>query len=287
MMTRAIVARARAPGTPGRRSRARGSVFLISGSPRPSAPWQRAQICAYMTAGIDRDGRPGVVAGRAARGTARGPSQHEQRNSSAPALPIGLLPPWRRPARTALGPPRWKAAAFSRSPAASACPRRNPCDAAYSRTSCVIFIEQKCGPHIEQKCAPLAAGAGNVSSWNSRAVSGSSDRLNWSCQRNSKRALLSASSRSLRARVALGQVRRVRRDLVGDDAVLDVLPVRQAQVLLGRDVAEHGRAVPADHGRADGRRDVVVARRDVGHQRPERVEGRLVAEPRAACPCSP
>ena len=43
---------------------------------------------------------------------------------------------------------------------------------AYSRTSCVIFIEQKCGPHMEQKCATLAPSAGRVSSWKERAVSG-------------------------------------------------------------------------------------------------------------------
>jgi len=60
----------------------------------------------------------------------------------------------------------------------------------------VIFIEQKCGPHIEQKCASFAPSAGRVSSWNSRAVSGSSERLNWSSQRNSKRAFESASSHS-------------------------------------------------------------------------------------------
>src|SRR5712691_7349107 len=54
--------------------------------------------------------------------------------------------------------------------------------------SCVIFIEQK--------WASLAPSAGRVSSWNSRAGSGSSERLNWSSQRNSKRALLSASSHS-------------------------------------------------------------------------------------------
>src|SRR5712691_3369091 len=57
-------------------------------------------------------------------------------------------------------------------------------------------MEQKWGPHIEQKWASLAPSAGRVSSWNSRAVSGSSERLNWSAQRNSKRALLSASSHS-------------------------------------------------------------------------------------------
>src|SRR5712691_6777717 len=42
----------------------------------------------------------------------------------------------------------------------------------------------------------LAPSAGSVSSWNSRAVSGSSERLNWSSQRNSKRAFESASSHS-------------------------------------------------------------------------------------------
>ena len=39
-----------------------------------------------------------------------------------------------------------------------------PC-CAYSRTSCVIFIEQNLGPHMLQKWAVLAAGAGRVSSW--------------------------------------------------------------------------------------------------------------------------
>ncbi len=81
-----------------------------------------------------------------------------------------------------------------------------------------------------------------------------------------------------RARVSLGEIRRVRRDLVGDDAVFHVLLVRQAQVLLGRHVAEHRRAEPSDHGRADRRRDVVVARRDIGHEGAEGVEGRLVAD---------
>ena len=49
-------------------------------------------------------------------------------------------------------------------------------------------------------------------------------------------------------------------------------------MLLGRDVAEHGRAEPADHGRPDGRSDVVVAGRHIGGQRPQRIEGRLVAD---------
>lgn len=47
---------------------------------------------------------------------------------------------------------------------------------------------------------------------------------------------------------------------------------------LGRDVAEHRRAEPADHGCAYPRGDVIVARRDIGRQRPERVERRLAAD---------
>src|SRR5437899_2615149 len=54
----------------------------------------------------------------------------------------------------------------------------------------------------------------------------------------------------LRAGMALGQVRRVRGDLVRDDAGLHVVLVVQAQVILGRDIAEHRAAEPADHGRA-------------------------------------
>ncbi|CSD05160.1 Uncharacterised protein [Vibrio cholerae] len=51
------------------------------------------------------------------------------------------------------------------------------------------------GPHIEQKCATLPDSCGRVSSWKARAVTGSSARLNWSSQRNSKRAFDNALSR--------------------------------------------------------------------------------------------
>ena len=44
-----------------------------------------------------------------------------------------------------------------------------------------------------------------------------------------------------------------------------------------RDVAKHGAAVPADHCRADRAGDVIVAGRDVGGERAERVERRFVA----------
>ena len=41
-------------------------------------------------------------------------------------------------------------------------------------------MEQNLGPHMEQKWAVLAGSCGSVASWYSRAVTGSSDRLNWS-----------------------------------------------------------------------------------------------------------
>ena len=49
-------------------------------------------------------------------------------------------------------------------------------------------------------------------------------------------------------------------------------------MLFGGDVAEHGRAVHADDRCTDSRSDVVVARCHVDGQRPEGVEGRLVAQ---------
>ena len=47
-------------------------------------------------------------------------------------------------------------------------------------------------------------------------------------------------------------------------------------MLFGGDVAEHGAAELSDHRRSDGGSDVIVARGDVGGQRPQGVEGRLV-----------
>ena len=41
-------------------------------------------------------------------------------------------------------------------------------------------MEQNLGPHMEQKWAVLAGSCGSVASWNRRAVTGSSDRWNWS-----------------------------------------------------------------------------------------------------------
>src|SRR5580658_5344362 len=64
-----------------------------------------------------------------------------------------------------------------------------------------------------------------------------------------------------------GQIRRVGRNLVGNDSILDVLFVRQTEMLLWRHVTEHGTAVPTDHGGANGAGDVVITGSDVGRQR--------------------
>src|ERR1041384_175187 len=63
-----------------------------------------------------------------------------------------------------------------------------------------------------------------------------------------------------RAGTVTGNIGGMGRNLVSNDTGFDVLAVRQPQVLLGRDVTKHGGPVPADHGRADGRGDVVIAR---------------------------
>ena len=78
--------------------------------------------------------------------------------------------------------------------------------------------------------------------------------------------------------MAFGEIRRVGRDFIGDDALTDVFFVRQSQVFFGRDVAEHGGSEPPYHRGADTAGDVVIPRGDVGRQRSQGVEGRLVAD---------
>ena len=48
-------------------------------------------------------------------------------------------------------------------------------------------------------------------------------------------------------------------------------------MLFRRHVAEHGAAEPADHRRPNARREVVIARRNIGSQRPQGVERCFVA----------
>ena len=54
-----------------------------------------------------------------------------------------------------------------------------------------------------------------------------------------------------RRRMALGQIGGMGGDAIGDHARLHIVAVGQAQMLLGRDIAKHGGAEPADHRRAD------------------------------------
>src|SRR5262249_54128389 len=53
-------------------------------------------------------------------------------------------------------------AAFSFSPASTACSTPTPCALAKSRICWVISMLQNFGPHIEQKCASLAPSAGSI-----------------------------------------------------------------------------------------------------------------------------
>ena len=65
----------------------------------------------------------------------------------------------------------------------------------------------------------------------------------------------------------------VRGNLVRDNAGLHVVAIRKPEMFFRCDVAKHGGAVPADHRRADGRRDVIVTRCDIRRERAERIEG--------------
>ena len=69
----------------------------------------------------------------------------------------------------------------------------------------------------------------------------------------------------------------MRRDLVGNDAFTHIVLVRQSEMLFRGDIAQHGRAVPADHRRANRGGNVIVAGGNIGGQRPQGVERRLTA----------
>ena len=79
------------------------------------------------------------------------------------------------------------------------------------------------------------------------------------------------------ARPAFGQVGGVGGQFVGNDAGAHVFFVGQAEMLFRGNVTQHGRAVPADIGRAYARSDVVVAGGNIRNQRAECVERRFKA----------
>ena len=68
-------------------------------------------------------------------------------------------------------------------------------------------------------------------------------------------------------------------DLRCDHSLPDVVDIRKRQVLRRCEVAQEVRSVLGRHGPSDRSDDVVVAGGDIGHQRTEDVEGRIVAEP--------
>ena len=63
--------------------------------------------------------------------------------------------------------------------------------------------------------------------------------------------------------MAFGEIGGVGGNFVGNQALLNVFFIRQAEVLFWRHVAEHRAAEPADHGGANSRGEMVVARRDI------------------------
>ena len=81
----------------------------------------------------------------------------------------------------------------------------------------------------------------------------------------------------LRGWVAFGQVRGMGRELVGNHADFDIITIRQAEVLFRGDIAKHGGAEPANHRRANAGGDVIIARRNVGCEWPQRIERRFAA----------
>jgi hypothetical protein len=156
------------------------------------------------------------------------------------------------------------------------------CNRANSRTSWLIFIEQNFGPHMLQKCAVFCAFG-----WQRLVVIllrcvGVERQVELVAPAEFEARLAERIVAHLCGGVAFGEVGRVGGELVGHNADLHIVAVGQAQMLLGRDVAEHRRAVPADHRRADAAGDMVISRRDVGGQRPKRVEGRFAAILQAA-----
>ena len=98
-------------------------------------------------------------------------------------------------------------------------------------------------------------------------------QMELSRQRNSNRAG-SGRRRAAVPRMALARSA-AWQPALGDDADIDVVTIGQAEMLFRRHITKHGSAEPADHGGADRAGNMVVAGRDIGGQRPERVEGRF------------
>ncbi|KLU20197.1 hypothetical protein EOS_42700 [Caballeronia mineralivorans PML1(12)] len=69
---------------------------------------------------------------------------------------------------------------------------------------------------------------------------------------------------NLRARMPFRQVSGVGSNLIGDKPLLNIFFIGQTQMLFWRYVTEHRAAKPANHRRTNPRREVVIARRNIG-----------------------
>src|SRR3989441_7844869 len=78
--------------------------------------------------------------------------------------------------------------------------------------------------------------------------------------------------------MALCQIGSVGRDLVSDNAILHVLLIWQAEMLFGRDIAQHGGSVPTDHGGTDRAGNVVVSGSYIGCQRAKSIKRSFMRE---------
>src|SRR5690554_495166 len=77
------------------------------------------------------------------------------------------------------------------------------------------------------------------------------------------------------AGVPLGYIRRMGRQFKSNHPGLYILPVGQAQMFLWGYITKHRNAHLSHHGPANGGSNVVVARCNIGHQRPQCVKRRL------------
>ena len=77
---------------------------------------------------------------------------------------------------------------------------------------------------------------------------------------------------------SLGDICRMGRNLRRHDALLHILQIRQCQMLRRRHIAKEGCTVCRGNGTADGCGNMVIARRNVRHQRSESIEGRTLAD---------
>mmetsp|Transcript_59573 Transcript_59573/g.72914 ORF Transcript_59573/g.72914 Transcript_59573/m.72914 type:complete len:477 (+) Transcript_59573:302-1732(+) len=81
----------------------------------------------------------------------------------------------------------------------------------------------------------------------------------------------------LRTWMSFGQVSSMSSNAVCNEAGLDILPIWQAQMLLGSHVAQHSCPHGTDVRSTNGASNVVITRRNVGSQRAQGVEWSLVA----------